>query len=105
VHGRTDDELVFACRPAEGGASVACPVSSRNPTDRNPTEKKSGSTDGSTDASTDASKVNAADLVIVGGYQECRGASIGSNQFYVENVQEELDDDREWFVNGVEYSR
>lgn len=39
-----------------------------------------------------------ADLVIDGGYQECRGASIGKNKFYVENVLEELDDDREWFL-------
>ena len=39
-------------------------------------------------------------VVIHGGFQECRGAFIGSNIFYAENVEEELDADREWFMKG-----
>ena len=30
-----------------------------------------------------------AGLVIDGGFQECRGADIGNNEFYVENIEEE----------------
>jgi hypothetical protein len=40
------------------------------------------------------------EVVIHGGYQECRGAGIGKNSFYVENIAEELDVAREWFLSG-----
>lgn len=47
-----------------------------------------------------ASPAPADPVVIKGGNQECRGASIGKNHFYVENIEEELDVEREWFVAG-----
>eukprot|EP01045_Picozoa_sp_COSAG04_P007717 COSAG04_NODE_410_length_14788_cov_3.137926_7_plen_227_part_00 len=63
---------MFACKHLGSGERVICPTS-----------------DGA-----------AKDLVIDGGFQECRGANIGSNKFYVENIAEELDDAREWFASG-----
>ena len=63
---------MFACKHLGSGERVTCPTS-----------------DGA-----------AKDLVIDGGFQECRGANIGSNKFYVENIAEELDDAREWFASG-----
>ena len=56
-------EIVFACRQLSDGKRVTCPTTP----------------DGDADA---------ADLVIDGGFQECRGAGIGNNQFYVENIEE-----------------
>ena len=44
--------------------------------------------------------VDVADLVIDGGFQECRGADITHNKFYVENIEELQDDPREWFLKA-----
>lgn len=35
-----------------------------------------------------------------GGYQEARGGGMGSNPFYVENIFEELDAEKEWFYDS-----
>jgi hypothetical protein len=69
-------EIVFACRRLGDGARVTCPTGP------------------------DVDDAAAADLVIDGGFQECRGADIGSNAFYVENIEEEQDDAREWFLKA-----
>lgn len=71
----SDTSLVFACRKLSDNTRIPCPVTA------------SAGGDG---------------LVIDGGYQECRGANIGKNHFYVENVLEELDDSREWFLQQNE---
>eukprot|EP01045_Picozoa_sp_COSAG04_P056130 COSAG04_NODE_26033_length_300_cov_0.905473_1_plen_74_part_10 len=63
---------MFACKHLGSGERVTCPTSNGA----------------------------AKDLVIDGGFQECRGANIGNNKFYVENIAEELDDAREWFASG-----
>ena len=68
-------EIAFACRQLSDGKRVTCPTSP--------------------DADVDA-----ADLVIDGGFQECRGANINSNKFYVENIEELQDDAREWFLKA-----
>lgn len=70
-------EIVFACRQLSDGKRVTCPTGP--------------------DADVAAA---AADLVIDGGFQECRGADIGSNNFYVENIEEEQDEAREWFLKA-----
>jgi hypothetical protein len=70
------DGIMFACKQLGGdGKRVTCPAS-------------------------DNKGADAQDLVIDGGFQECRGANIGSNKFYVENIAEELDVEREWFATG-----
>eukprot|EP00040_Diaphanoeca_grandis_P016432 m.84756 g.84756 ORF g.84756 m.84756 type:complete len:1009 (-) comp25800_c0_seq1:252-3278(-) len=63
----TQSEVVFQCRRLSDNTMVPCPLTAD------------------------------ATVVVDGGFQECRGASIGKNQFYVENIEEELDDAREWF--------
>jgi len=75
------DEIVFACRRLADGSTIACPSDGKQQ-----------------DAWKTAAPAPGDGLVIAGGYQECRGADIGHNQFYAENVLEELDDAREWFL-------
>lgn len=73
VAERPDDRTVmFQCRQQKDGKLVTCPAAEES---SNP-------------------------VTIEGGFQECRGADIGSNAFYVENIEEELDDAREWFLKG-----
>lgn len=55
------DEIMFACRRLSDAKHVTCPA-----------EDPGG----------------APSLVIDGGFQECRGAQIGKNNFYVENIEE-----------------
>jgi hypothetical protein len=66
-----DDTVVFGCRRLSDNAKMPCPQS-------------------------DPSN----EFVIDGGFQECRGATIKSNAYYVENIAEELDDTREWFATA-----
>ena len=68
-------EIVFACRRLRDGKRVTCPTGP--------------------DADADA-----AGVVIDGGFQECRGADITKNKFYVENIEELQDDPREWFLKA-----
>ena len=65
------DTIIFGCTRLSDGTQVACP------------ERNVPGPD---------------EVVIKGGYQECRGAYIGKNSFYVENIEEELDVPREWFA-------
>ena len=67
------DTIMFACTKISDGTEVTCPQSNAEGPD---------------------------EVVIKGGYQECRGADIGKNSFYVENIEEELDVPREWFAKG-----
>jgi hypothetical protein len=64
-----DNSLMFKCRQLTDDKVVPCP---QTPDPANP-------------------------VVVLGGNQECRGAQIGKNPFYIENVEEELDVEREWF--------
>ena len=65
------DTIIFGCTRLSDGTQVACPERNVPGPDK---------------------------VVIKGGYQECRGAYIGKNSFYVENIEEELDVPREWFA-------
>ena len=60
------DSIMFACRQLSDGKRVTCPAPSGR------------------DVQSASER-----YVIDGGFQECRGANIGSNQFYVENIEEE----------------